>query len=219
MRKHFITGLIILLPIALTIALVFFIIDFITLPFVGFIEQFLAQQSWYPPFQGPIHFLLQIALLFLLFYFTVFLGVLARIVAFKSLLSLYDYVLHRIPVIKTVYKTAQQVIKTIFGSTSRSFKQVVMVKFPNEGSYCIGLISGKAPSLCEKTLGCSLVTVFVPTTPNPTSGFLMMYRDDEVIYLDMKVEEAFKYIISCGVIISDGAALAEEPFNQEFPSA
>ncbi len=134
MKKYFVTGLIILLPITLTVLLVFFIIDFITLPFVGFIEHFLAGQAWFAEYRIPIHFLLQVLFLIFLFYFTVLLGLLARIVVFNSLLSLYDYILHRIPVIKTVYKAAQQVIKTIFGSSSRSFKQVVMVPFPPRGS-------------------------------------------------------------------------------------
>jgi uncharacterized membrane protein len=129
------------------------------------------------------------------------LGFLARIVVFKSFISVYDYVLHRIPVIKTVYKASQQVIKTIFGSSSQSFKQVVMVKFPTESAYSLGLISSQAPQACIRSSGSPLITVFVPTTPNPTSGFLMMYREEDVIFLDMKVEEAFKYIISCGVIV------------------
>lgn len=203
MRKYFITGLIILLPFAVTVALVFFVLNFLTQPFIGLIEHFLEDRDWYARFYTPIHFALQIALLFFLFFFTVLLGFLARVVVFKSLLSIYDYILHRIPVIKTIYKATQQVIKTLFGSSSRSFKQVVMVKFPTETSYCIGLISSKAPTVCENTIGSPLITVFVPTTPNPTSGFLMMYREEEVIYLDMKVEEAFKYIISCGVIASN----------------
>lgn len=203
MRKYFITGLVILLPLAVTIAIVAFIINFLTNPFVGFIEHFLEPFPWFIRFRGIIHLILQIVLLFSLFFMTVLLGFLTRMVVFKSFLSIYDYVLHRIPFIKTVYKATQQVIKTIFGTSSRSFKQVVMVPFPNTGSYCIGLISSSAPSLCEKTLGKPLVTVFVPTTPNPTSGFLMMYEEEKVIYLDMKVEDALKYIISCGVITSD----------------
>jgi uncharacterized membrane protein len=202
MKKHFITGLVILLPLAVTVALVFFIINFFTQPFVGVIEQCLEKQLWYLKYHRLIHFALQIALVFTLFFCTVLLGFLARIVVFKSFLSLYDYILHRIPIFKTVYKASQQVIKTIFGSTSQSFKQVVMVKFPTEGAYSIGLISSQAPAACTKSAGNPLITVFIPTTPNPTSGFLMMYREEEVIYLDMKVEDAFKYIISCGVISS-----------------
>jgi uncharacterized membrane protein len=210
MKKYFITGLVILLPFAVTVALVVFIINFLTLPFVTVIEKFMENYWWYRSYHGLIHFALQVVLLFCLFFFTVFLGFMARIVVFKSMLTLYDYVLHRIPFIKSVYKATQQVIKTIFGTSSRSFKQVVMVKFPAEGAYCIGLISSHAPKICENTLGAPLTTVFVPTTPNPTSGFLMMYRDEEVIYLDMKVEDALKYIISCGVIAS-----AENPSPEE----
>lgn len=203
MKKYFITGLVILLPMAVTIVLLAFIINLLTQPFVGLIEQFLVGAPWYEKYRGAVHIILQIILLFALFFFTVLLGFLARVVVFKSLLSFYDYVLHRIPVIKTIYKATQQVIKTIFGSSSRSFKQVVMVPFPIPGAFCIGLVSSPAPMLCEKTVGKPLITVFVPTTPNPTSGFLMMYKEDEVIYLDMKIEDAFKYIISCGVITSD----------------
>lgn len=210
MKKYFITGLIILLPLAVTFALVAFIVNVLTKPFIGVIEQFLDPFDWYLKYKALTHFILQILLLFAIFFFTVLLGFLARVVVFKSLLSLYDYVLHHIPIIKTVYKATQQVIKTIFGTSSRSFKQVVMVPFPTQGAYCIGLVSNPAPKLCEKTVGKTLITVFVPTTPNPTSGFLMMYQEDEVVYLDMKIEDAFKYIISCGVITADDAVLPPE---------
>ncbi len=210
MKKHFITGLVILLPLAVTIFLVAFLVNLLTAPFVGVIEQFLVQKSWYTAYRGGIHILLKLVVLFALFFFTVLLGFLARVVVFKSLLALYDYILHRIPIIKTVYKATQQVIRTIFGTTSRSFKQVVMVPFPTHGAYCIGLVSSPAPALCAKTVGSPLVTVFVPTTPNPTSGFLMMYQKNEVIFLDMKIEDAFKYIISCGVITSDDDPLPPE---------
>lgn len=209
MKKYFITGLVILLPLAVTLAVVAFIINFLTQPFVSVIESFMQNWSWYIKYQTVIHLLLQIGLLFTLFFFTVLLGFLTRMVIFKSLLTLYDYVLHRIPIIKTVYKATQQVIQTIFGSTSRSFKQVVMVPFPGADSFCIGLVSNLAPPLCQNAIGSPLITVFVPTTPNPTSGFLMMYREDKVIYIDMKIEDAFKYIISCGVISSNEEKITE----------
>lgn len=203
MKKYFLTGLAILLPLALTLAVVVFIINFLTNPFVGFFEQFLVHFSWYTKYQTFIHFVLQITLLFTLFFLTVLLGVLTRIVLFKSFLVIYDYLLHRIPIIKTVYKTASQIIRTIFGDQSRSFKQVVMVPFPTSDSWCIGLVSSPAPTICTTTTNQDLITVFVPTTPNPTSGFLMMYQRHQVTYLDMKIEDALKYIISCGVIHSN----------------
>ncbi|MEZ5314803.1 MAG: DUF502 domain-containing protein [Chlamydiales bacterium] len=209
MKKYFITGLIILLPLAVTVLLLGFIINILTRPFVGLIEHFLIAIPFFQQYQTLIHIILRIILLFGICFFTILLGFLARIVVFKSLLSVYDYILHRIPIIKTIYKATQQVIKTIFGSSSRSFKQVVMVPFPTNGAYSIGLVSSPAPGICEKTMGIPLITVFVPTTPNPTSGFLMMYKEDEVVYLDMKIEDAFKYIISCGVITSDSVNLPE----------
>lgn len=206
MKRYFITGLVILLPLAVTVAIVFFVINFLTNPFVGFIEHFLEPFSWFIRFRGIIHFLLQIILLLLLFFFTVLLGFLTRMLVFKSFLGMYDYVMHRIPLIKTIYKATKQVIQTILGNSSKSFKQVVMVPFPNKGSWAIGLISSAAPAICEKTLNIPLLSVFVPTTPNPTSGFLMVYRQEEVIYIDMKIEDALKYIISCGVISNGDAS-------------
>lgn len=200
MKKYFITGLIFLLPLAISIAVVFFVVDFLTQPFVGTIERWIVDYPWYAKYQAPIHFFLQLLLVIVLFFFTVLLGFLTRAFIFRSLLNLYEYVMHRIPIIKTIYKTTQHVIKAIFGSTSRSFKQVVMVPFPVKGAYAIGLVSSPAPPICETTLNQKMVTVFVATTPNPTSGYLMMYKEEDVIYIDMKIEDAFKYIISCGVI-------------------
>jgi uncharacterized membrane protein len=211
MKKYFITGLVILLPLAITIAIVAFIVGVLTDPFVGFIEHFFRTAPWYPPLSGILHLILQILLLIFLFFFTVGLGFFGRMIAFKSLLSLYDYMMHRIPIIKTVYKATQQVIKGILGTSTKSFKQVVMVPFPVTGAYAIGLVSGSAPTICEKTLGTKLVTVFVPTTPNPTSGYLMLYKSEDVIYLDMKTEEAIKYVISCGVVTSDVEGVGPVP--------
>ena len=111
-----------------------------------------------------------------------------------------DFILHKIPLVSKVYKTSQEVIKTIFMSNTNSFKQVVMVSFPLNGAYCIGMISNSAPKQCSDAAGDEMVSVFVPTTPNPTSGYLLMYRKKDVVYLDMKVEDAVKFIISCGVI-------------------
>lgn len=199
-KKYFITGLVILLPLALTIAIVTFIVNFFTEPFVGFFEGFFEDYGWYPKYRGSMHILLQIILLAALFCFTVLLGFLTRILVFKYLLQFYDYVMHRIPIIRSVYKTIQQLIKTLFGSQSRSFKQVVLVPFPGSSSYCLGLLSSDAPPVCSQTAGKELITIFVPTTPNPTSGFLLLFDKKDIHYLDMKVEEALKYIISCGVI-------------------
>ncbi len=203
MRKHFITGLIILLPLALTLAIVFFVINFLTQPFVIHLEHYFEQERWFTHFRVPVHYGLEIIFFLILFLFTVLLGFLTRHVFFKWLFSLQDYVLHRIPFIKTLYKASQQVIKSILGSSSSSFKQVVLVPFPKPESYSIGFIVSTAPTVCEKTVGTSLISVLVPTTPNPTSGLLILYPEKDILYIDMKIEDALKYIISCGVITEE----------------
>lgn len=206
MKKHFITGLVILLPLAITIAVVGMIMNFLTQPFVGMVSDVFEKFSFYTKYRAFLRFGLQIVLLFGLFFTTVLLGFLARLMIFKSLLSVYDKILHRIPIIKTVYKAAQQVMTTIFGSQSGSFKQVVMVPFPNREVLCIGLVAGEAPTICSRDADDPMITVFIPTTPNPTSGFLTLFKKSDITFLDMKIEDAFKYVISCGVLNSDPCA-------------
>ena len=135
-----------------------------------------------------------------LFLFTLLLGVIARWFFFKALLNLSDKILHRIPLVNKVYKTTQEIIKTIFVTDKSAFKQVVMVPFPKPGTYVMGLVSRESPKICSDQAGSELFSVLVPTTPNPTTGFLLMYKKEDMIFLDLKPEHAIKYIVSCGVI-------------------
>lgn len=206
MKKYFITGLVILLPLAVTIAIVLFIVNFLTKPFVGMVSNFLQSSYLFKTgflFLSKEQVILygsKLLILICLFLFTLLLGLIARWFFFKALLNLSDRLLHRIPIINKVYKTTQEIIKTLFVTDKNSFKQVVMVPFPKGGSYVMGLVSREAPDLCSEKLGEKLYSVFVPTTPNPTSGFLLMYREKDMLFLDLKPEDAIKYIVSCGVI-------------------
>lgn len=205
MKKYFITGLVILLPIALTFAIVVFIFNLLTEPFAGAVKAIFTR---YELLSNGIFFLSadqvqqlvsQILILIFIFFATVALGLIARGVFVYYLLHFGESVLIRIPFINTIYKTSKDVIKTMFTSTTQSFKQVVLVPFPHQDVYAVGLITrDKLP--CNDTEYSDRVAVFVPTTPNPTSGFLMMFKPDEIIYLDMKVEDAFKFVVSCGVL-------------------
>lgn len=206
MKKHFLTGLLILLPLALTIAVVVFIVNFLTQPFIGIVSTLLLK---YTPqiadtslIKSPhvIKTLSEIIILIVLFIFTFFLGMIARWFFFKSLIALGDAILHRIPVINKVYKTCQEIIKTLFITDKDSFKQVVLVPFPNNNSYVLGLISRESPAVCKKATDKDLITVLVPTAPNPTTGYLFMYDRHKITYVDMKTEEAIKFIVSCGVV-------------------
>ncbi len=206
MKKYFITGLVILLPLAVTIAIVVFIVNFLTKPFFGIVSSFLQDFGifnrgfFFLSHEQVVLYASKILILLCLFLFTLLLGMIARWFFFKALLTLSDKVLHRIPLVNKVYKTTQEIIKTLFVTDKSSFKQVVMVPFPKGGSFVMGLVSRESPEICSKEAGGELFSVLIPTTPNPTTGFLLMYKKEDMIFLDLKPEQAIKYIVSCGVI-------------------
>lgn len=204
-KAYFITGMVILLPLALTLAIVIFLFNLLTEPFVGIVKSVLGH---YNLLQSGFLFLSsdqiqklfsQLIILVLLFFFTVSLGLVARWFFFHYLVRFWERMLAKIPFISSVYKTCQDIIQTLFASSSNSFKQVVMVPFPSPDTMAIGLVTNENIPAIDKEKE-PLIAVFVPTTPNPTSGFLMMFREEDLVYLDMKVEDALKYVISCGVI-------------------
>lgn len=209
MKKHFITGLVILLPLVVTIAVVIFLVNFLTQPFIGAVSAILAKLHVINTgflFLTPeqlVRYGAKLIILVLLFLFTVGLGMITRWFFINSMFHLGDKILHRIPIVNTVYKTTQDIIKTLFASDKKSFQQVVMVPFPRPDVFVLGLVSRESPHVCSSTAGEDLVSVLVPTTPNPTTGFLLMYKRADLILIDMKPEEAIKYIVSCGVIIPE----------------
>ena len=207
LKKHFVTGLAILLPLVVTVAVVTFLVNFLTEPFIGIVSSILSKFHLINHgflFLSPEELLRygsKILILALLFLLTVGLGILTRWVLVTLLFRLGDSVLHRIPIINTVYKTTQDIIKTLFVSDKNSFKQVAMVPFPGEKSYVLGLIARESPKVCSDGAKEELVSVFIPTTPNPTTGFLLTFKRSDLILINMKSEEAIKYIVSCGVIV------------------
>ncbi|MEC7839456.1 MAG: DUF502 domain-containing protein [Chlamydiota bacterium] len=221
MKKYFITGLVILLPLALTVSIVIFLINILTSPFLGFVQSILEH---YDLLDKDILFLTanqvqylasKVLILVCLFLFTILLGVIARIFFFHYLIKAWDYIIHQIPFISSVYKTCQDVINTLLQGDSSSFKQVVLVPFPSKESHSVGLVTRDILPGLPHEEGQNLIAVFVPTTPNPTSGYLVMFDEKDITYLDMKVEEALKYIISCGVILNEPLKpVSEEIFDE-----
>jgi uncharacterized membrane protein len=209
MKKHFITGLVILLPLVITIAVVTFLVNFLTKPFMGVVSTIFTKLNIINHgflFLSPEQLLSygsKLIILVFIFLFTVALGIIARWFLINTLFRLGDKILHRIPIVNTVYKTTQDIIKTLFVSDKNTFKQVVMVPFPRADVFVIGLIARDSPKICSQAAGNDLVSVFVPTTPNPTTGFLLMFKHSDLILIDMKPEDAIKYIVSCGVIIPE----------------
>ncbi|HRW58150.1 MAG TPA: DUF502 domain-containing protein [Chlamydiales bacterium] len=209
MKKYFLTGLVIFLPLTLTIAIIVFIVNFLTKPFIGIVSNVLATtqiQHWGMGLfsrEQMIRYTSQIIILIGLFILIIAIGYIAKWFLVKTLLKTSDKILHKIPIINKVYKTSQEIINSFFLTNQNSFKQVVLVPFPSIETYSIGLVSRESPQTCKETLNQDLISVFIPTTPNPTSGFLLMFDRKDLIYLDMKTEDAIKYVVSCGVIQPD----------------
>jgi len=207
MKKCFLTGLVTLLPLAVTIWIVHFVIHFLTKPFLGIVTSLM--HKLFRGSQGviisetAIRTISQIFILISLFLIIFILGFIARKYFFKQLISFGDRLLHKIPLVNKVYKTSKEIVKALFSSSENSFKQVVMLPFPYPGCYCIGLIARQAPRTCSDTQNEEMISVFIPTSPNPTTGFLVISRKSELIYLNMKTQDAIKYVVSCAVIQPD----------------
>ena len=205
MKKYFFTGLIILLPLTVTIVIIAFVVDLLTKPFMGIASKYLSRtriSQWGVPFLSPEQIMKygsQILILIGIFLVILLIGFIARWFFIKSIIAFGDKILRKIPLVNKVYKTTHDIIKTLFITEKKSFKQVVLVPFPNEYTLSIGLVSRKAPNACHKKNE-ELFSVFIPTTPNPTSGFLLSYQKKDLIFLEMKTEEAIKFVVSCGVV-------------------
>ena len=157
LKKYFITGLVILLPLTITIFVVIFLVNFLTKPFMGLVSKLLAstllKNLSFGVFSQEqiIRYGSQIVILIGLFLVTVALGFFARWFFFTTLIRLSDKVLHKIPLVNKVYKTTQEIIKTFFITDKNAFKQVVMVPFPTEETYSIGLVSRLSPKACWRS--------------------------------------------------------------------
>lgn len=216
MKRIFITGLVLLLPLTLTLIFVLFLFNLLTDPFAGAIREIfnyygLFQKGfWFLSANELRQFISKVLILILLFLFTVLVGIVGRWFFVHYLIRVTENIFHQIPLINSVYNTSKDVIQTIFTSSTKSFKQVVFVPFPNEHTYSLGLITRENLEGLEEVEFPQAIAVFVPTTPNPTSGFLMLFASEQIIYLDMHIEDALKYTISCGVVMAPFKAMSRE---------
>ena len=206
-KKHLFTGFILLLPLVLTFWIISFLIDLLTTPFLDFTQKLLSliglqkgTSFLFLPEEFVLTLVSKVLIIVFLFVSITFVGVIARHFFFRSFMKIGDTFLRKIPVISGVYKTSQELINTIF-SENRAFTRVVLVPYPHETSLAIGLVTRSDPLLDNR------ISVFIPTTPNPTSGYLIFYKKEDVIMTDMKVDEALRFLVSCGVLLEDSSLL------------
>ena len=186
LRNYFITGIVVLIPIGITFYLVKFFISISPKLIPANINP-----NSYLPYSIPG---LEIALSVL---FITLIGGLSLSFIGKKILQIFNDLLKKIPILRTIYSAIGQMAETL-APKRKSKKSVVLVEYPRKGSWAVGFATKDNKGEISKRVNKNLVNVFVPTTPNPTSGFLLMYPKDEIIYLDMSFEEASKFIISAG---------------------
>ena len=185
-RNYFIAGVVVLIPIGITVYLTIFIISISSKILPKEINP-----NHYLPYNIPgVEILTAVLLITLIGWLSLsFLG--------KKLLSLIEYVLRKIPILRTIYSAIGQMTES-FTKSDKGKKNVVLVEYPRKGSWAVGFATkDNSGEISDKT-NKKLVNVFVPTTPNPTSGFLLMFPKEDVIYLDLTFEEASKFIVSAG---------------------
>ena len=186
LRNYFITGVVVLVPIGIT----FYLIKF----FISISPKLIPNNinpNNYLPFSVPG---LEIVLSII---FITIIGGLSLSFIGKKILQLFNDLLKKIPILRTIYSAIGQMAETL-APKRKSKKSVVLIEYPRKGSWAVGFATKDNEGEISNKTNKSLVNVFVPTTPNPTSGFLLMYPKDEIIYLDMNFEEASKFIISAG---------------------
>lgn len=130
----------------------------------------------------------------------ILIGILGRYYIFTFFFKWGEQLLHKIPIISGIYGSLRQLMNTIFKSQGGNFKKVVLVPFPSEGMYSIGFSTGTSVGETQEKTQEKVVNVFIPTTPNPTTGFFIMVPENKIIRLDMSVEQAFKLIVSGGIV-------------------
>lgn len=127
-------------------------------------------------------------------------GIIAANIFGKYLVDIWDRIIERIPLLSSVYKSVKQVMETMLSPEGKAFRKAMLVEYPRKGMWSVAFQTGEVYQELSNKTGEELVSVFIPTTPNPTSGFLMVMPKKDTIELDMKVEEAFRLVISLGVV-------------------
>jgi uncharacterized membrane protein len=194
-KKNILTGLLVLIPIVLTL--------WVLITLTQFLDQVLlflpAEFQPHTLFGGAIPGYGVIVTLVVVF----LTGVIANNFFGKKIISTYEYVLNKVPVISSIYKGIKQVSDTLLSNSGQAFSKAVLIEFPNAGTYTFAFITGVPNNQIAKYLKGKYVNVYVPTTPNPTSGYTLIVPTKKIIEIDLSVDQVLKYVISMGVSTAD----------------
>lgn len=197
-RNKLLTGLLVILPIYVTFFVVKFLFNVVSDKFVPVLTRVIEHEQWAIP-DKVLHPLLITIGILITFSALYFIGLFASNFLGKQIILFYEKIINNTPVVKNIYSSSKQVIQTFSRPEGESFKRVVLVEYPRKGMSVVGFATG---GITNKK-GESLSSVFIPTTPNPTSGFLIYLPKDDIMDTNMSVEEAIKLVISGGILVPD----------------
>ena len=192
MKKYLITGLLIWIPLGITLWVLRLIVTAMD-----------ETLTLLPPELQPTYHIPGLGLV-LTFLVVIITGVLASNIIGQRLLGMWEGILGRIPVVKSIYGGVKQVSDTLFTPGGQAFRKAVLVQYPRQGSWTIGFLTGRPGGDVVNHLKGDFVSIYLPTTPNPTSGFFLMMPREDVIELNMTVDDALKYVVSMGVVAPGG---------------
>jgi uncharacterized membrane protein len=204
-RRYLIAGLLVWVPLIVTGLIIRFLADLLDFTIL------LLPPSWRPeaivgfsiPGTGVV---VAIVIVFLT-------GIVAANILGRKLFDLWEAIVDRIPLVRSIYSAVKQVMQTLFHDSGQSFRRVLMVQFPSQGLWALGFQTGMGLDEVQQRTGRDVITVFVPTTPNPTSGFLIMVPREDAIELDMSVEDGLKFVMSLGVVVPEWPAPVKGPLR------
>ena len=194
-RRFFFTGFLVTAPILITLYVTWIVITFIDAKVAGLLPEYLDFRKAFP-YQIP-----GIGLLIVIIFIT-FVGSLTPGLIGRTLLKAGESIVSRMPVVRSIYSAIKQIMETVMSTNSNSFREVVLVEYPRKGLWVIAFVTGDTKGEISKVLNRNknLINIFVPTTPNPTSGFLLFVPKKDLVYLKMSVEQAVKLVISGGIV-------------------
>ena len=201
LRNYFISGLLFWIPLALSVIVIKFFLELVNnlIP-QKYLPEAIFKLDTTIPGSGIILVLIVILIT----------GVMVTNILGRKLVALWEKVLNKIPGFRNVYNVLKKVSDTVFNTSTESFRKAFLIQYPSKGIWVIAFQSGDYRGEAESIIGEEIMNLFVPTTPNPTSGFFVMMAKKDAFELDMSVEEAFKLVISAGVVTPNSVKIKDE---------
>jgi len=192
-RRHFLAGILVTSPILITVYVTWLIVTFIDAQVAGLLPNSLDFTKQLPHQIPGLGLIISIVVI-------TFIGAITPGFIGRTLLKVGERILDNTPVVRSIYGAIKQIMETVMSTNSESFREVVLVEYPRKGIWVIGFVTGETKGEVQSLNKETLINVFIPTTPNPTSGFLLFLPKKDLIYMKMKVEDAVKMVISGGIV-------------------